>query len=50
MKNYTALLEKEQLEALREISKNTGATIQWQIRKAIDDYISAHNLKAKKTK
>ena len=48
MENYTASLEKEQLEALKEIKENTGATIQWQIRKAIDDYISAHNLKSKK--
>jgi len=48
MENYSVNLEEAQLTALKEIKEKTGATLQWQIRKAVDDYISAHNLKSKK--
>jgi predicted DNA-binding protein len=40
LKNYSIGLEPEQLERLNYIKQETGATIQWQIRTAINNYIN----------
>ena len=39
LKNYSIGLEPEAHEALIEIKAKSGASIQWQIREAIDAYI-----------
>ena len=44
MKNYSIGLEPEVLEALQETKKKTGASIQWQIREAINNHITGGEL------
>lgn len=39
MKNYSIGLEPEVLEALQKIKDQDGVSIQWSIRKAVDDYL-----------
>lgn len=43
LKNYSIGLEPEAHEALQAIKAKSGASIQWQIREAINAYIKQQN-------
>ena len=40
MKNYSIGLEPEVIEALQKLKDEKGVTIQFSIRKAVDDYLA----------